>query len=160
MSFTHIQKSESSIKVFLQILILIRVGAKIFKKPVFANVFAKIDKLKFYQLACEVKQFKTALMLFEDVASDTNSDVHLQDHYQTLQHVYESLDDDDLVFGLPERTTLEYSISMINRVGNSDDRLRFSSAGFDTDMMLNQEPSYSNIVGFCQLRVFWECQEH
>ena len=92
-------------------------------------------------------------MLFEDVASDTNSDVHLQDHYQTLQHVYESLDDDDLVFGLPERTTLEYSISMINRVGNSDDRLRFSSAGFDTDMMLNQEPSYSNIVGFCQLRV-------
>ncbi|KAL1576399.1 Serine/threonine-protein kinase Tel1 [Candida albicans] len=141
------KKSESSIKVFLQILILIRVGAKIFKKPVFANVFAKIDKLKFYQLACEVKQFKTALMLFEDVASDTNSDVHLQDHYQTLQHVYESLDDDDLVFGLPERTTLEYSISMINRVGNSDDRLRFSSASFDTDMMLNQEPSYSNIVG-------------
>ena len=107
-----------------------------------------------------MKQFKTALMLFEDVASDTNSDVHLQDHYQTLQHVYESLDDDDLVFGLPERTTLEYSISMINRVGNSDDRLRFSSAGFDTDMMLNQEPSCSNIVGFCQLRVFWECQEH
>ena len=49
---------------------------------------------------------------------------------------------------------------MINRVGNSDDELRFSSAGFDTDMMLNQEPSYSNIVGFCQLRVFWECQEH
>ncbi|RCK57466.1 Serine/threonine-protein kinase TEL1 [Candida viswanathii] len=139
-------KSESSKRIFLQIVILIRVGAKYANRQVFNTVFANINKLEYYQLASEVKLFKTAMMIFEDAVSDDNYERALEDHYLTLQTVYESIDDDDLLSGLPERTTMDYAISMINRVGNSMEQLRFSSAGLDTSMMLNQQPSYNGLV--------------
>ncbi|KAL6454284.1 TEL1 Serine/threonine-protein kinase TEL1 [Candida maltosa Xu316] len=139
-------KDESSIKIFLQILILIRIGAKSSNKKCFENVFDKVDKLQFYQLASKVKLFKTAVMLFEDSVSEESPKKALEDNYTTLQKVYESLDDEDLIFGLPEKTTMDYAISMINRLGNSTEQLRFSSAKFDTNTILNNQPSYQGIV--------------
>lgn len=141
------KKSESSVKIFLQIVILIRVGAKYANKQVFTNVFENINKLEFYRLASDLKLFKTAIMLFEDAVSDDHYEKVLEDHYRTLQTVYQSIDDDDLIFGLPEKTTMDYAISMINRVGNPTERLRFSSARLDTSMMLNLQPSYAGVIG-------------
>ncbi|EGW32355.1 uncharacterized protein SPAPADRAFT_153174 [Spathaspora passalidarum NRRL Y-27907] len=145
-AFVNSHNSKRSVaRIFLKIITTIRIGAyKNLDK--FLDVFEKVDVLSFYKLAVKNKHFRTAMMLFEDAVTLEQPGATLEDEYPSLRTVYESLDDDDLIYGLPEKPSLEYAISLEHRHGYSAELLQYSSAGFDSDITLTGKSTNYNIV--------------
>lgn len=124
-------------RVFVGILLGIRLASKIFNNPFFANVYQKVDILKYYELASMSKMHKSALMLFEDAFFDQVTPVSLESQYLTLQKVYEGLDDVDLIYGLPENTSLDHYLTLKFQVGASNIQFQYSSGYLDSSLKLN-----------------------
>ena len=132
-------------KLFIQILLVIRSEAKQ-HLHYFEDLYLKLDLLKFYEAALKSKLYKTALMIFEDHHSNTWMDVNWFLHQPNLFSIYESIDSEDLVYGLPEETTLEYAIRMTNTGSNAYERLMYQSSIFDADISFNQKTEGEGIL--------------
>ncbi|KAG7663890.1 uncharacterized protein J8A68_002578 [[Candida] subhashii] len=132
-------------RIFLRIVTLIRIGAKKGLQS-FSTVLSNINLVSFYKLAAENKHFKTSMMLFEDSINLDNPKKALMDNYETLQFVYESIDDKDLLYGLPERIDLQYAISMASSLGSSEEQLEYNCGAFDTDVALEGDSRNSEII--------------
>ncbi|CAI5760716.1 unnamed protein product [Candida verbasci] len=130
-------KSKLSIKILLDVLVLIRIGTKL-NIPSYKEVYNNVNLSKYSELATEVKLYKIALILFEDRPANLEND------YLKLQHIYENLDDDDLIYGLPERTSMEHTLSMIQRFGTNNEKLQYSNGLLDANLKLNQ--SFNNDI--------------
>lgn len=130
-------KKIEAIKTFVGILLSVRIASKTSTNPSFTNVYARVDVLRYYELATECKMYKSALQLFEDVFCDTRSSVLLESQYLTLQNVYEGLDDTDLIYGLPEKTSLDHCLNLKFRLGASDVQFQYSSGYLDASLKLN-----------------------
>lgn len=128
-------KDEKAINLFIRLVLMIRIGARK-GLTTFGNVLSEINLLKFYHLAASNKLPKTALLIFEEIYCDDTKILDWNLESKTLSSVYESLNDVDLVNGIPERTTVEYALSMINRGEDTQNQLRFSSAIFDANITL------------------------
>lgn len=144
--FLNSKKSDSATsRIFIRVISLLRIGAKKGMSS-FSTVSRKVDLLSYYNLAAENRLFKTAMMLFEDAIDWDDTQKSLMDNYDTLKRVYESIDDKDLLYGLPEKTTLEYAISMTYSLGHSSEQLEYSCGAFDTDVVLEGECKNTDIL--------------
>lgn len=143
--FTKLQipKTEA-IELFIRILLLIRIGAKK-ALPDFAKVIIAIDMEAFYKLAAHTKLYKTAFLLFEDWKSTLIDQSITIDDAKTLSAIYLSIDDDDLVYGLPAETSVEYALNSIGQMWSAD-QLKFDSATFDAQLSLNSKVKDSKIL--------------
>ncbi|KAI5970016.1 TEL1 [Candida margitis] len=140
-SFANLKHpKKDSIRVFVGILLSVRIASKTSNNPSFSRVFEKVDILKYYELASECKMYKSALMLFEDAFSDPRSSVLLESQHSTLQTVYEGLDDTDLIYGLPEKTSLDHCLTSRLEMGASDVQFQYSSGYLDASLKLNAPP--------------------
>lgn len=137
--------NNESTKLFIRILLVIRSQAKQ-HLHYFEDLYLKLDLLKFYEAALKSKVYKTALMIFEDHHSNTDMDVNWSLFQPSLSSIYESIDCEDLVYGLPEETTLEYAIRMTNTGSNASERLMYQSSIFDADISFNQKTEGEGIL--------------
>lgn len=144
--FSKLSSYESDFVEFLiQTLLKIRMGAKRLI-PVFMEVYLSINLYYFYRIAAKNNYSKTALMLFEDDVSKSNKLIDWQGNSKLLSNIYESIDNDDLIFGLPEETSLEYAINMINRKKEISDQFRFDSGLFDTSISFDLEAKNTRVL--------------
>ncbi|CAK9440093.1 uncharacterized protein LODBEIA_P41930 [Lodderomyces beijingensis] len=137
----------SATRIFLKVILSIRsLGKKSTEKGCHLRVFNQLNVGQYYQLASKCKVFKSAIMLFEDVFFNAeDAQYALESRYDDLQRIYENLDSQDLVYGLPVRTTLDHALSTINRVGMPQTKSRFNSGCVDVSLKLNEAPDQSCI---------------
>lgn len=144
--FAKLRSYESDfIELLIQILLKIRIGAKK-SIPIFMEVYLSLNINYFYEIAAKHKYFKTALMLFEDDVSKHEKHIDWLSNSRLLSNIYESIDNEDLIFGLPEETSLEYAINMINRRNETSDQLKFDSGLFDTNISFDLERRNTGIL--------------
>ncbi|CUM52324.1 Serine/threonine-protein kinase TEL1 [Debaryomyces fabryi] len=144
--FSKLHSYESDFVEFLiQTLLKIRMGAKK-SIPIFMEVYLSLNLDYFYRIAAENNYSKTALMLFEDELSNSEKVIDWLGNSKLLSNIYESIDNDDLIFGLPEETSLEYAINMINRRKESSDQFRFDSGLFDTSISFDLETKNTRVL--------------
>lgn len=133
------------VDLVLQIILKIRIGAKK-QIQLFVDVYLNLDLDRYFRIAANHQFYSTALMLLEDSYSDSDKAVDWRSHSNILSKIYESIDNEDLIFGLPEETSLEYAVRMINRSNETSDHLKFSSGIFDTNISFNMESTNTNIL--------------
>ncbi|KAI5952922.1 TEL1 [Candida theae] len=130
-------RNKDAIRTFVEILVSVRIAAKTSTNPSFARVCENVDTLRYYELATESRMYKSALMLFEDVFCTARSSQLLESQYSTLQTVYDGLDDIDLNYGLPEKTTLDSFLNSKFRADASHVQFQYSSGCLDASLKLN-----------------------
>ncbi|KAI3402488.2 TEL1 [Candida oxycetoniae] len=144
---------------FLNVLRYIRIAAKTSRLSAYKRVFDKVSVKEYYQVAIKSKMFKTAMMLFEDACFNDDFTDPLDIHYDELRTIYENLDYEDLIYGLPERTTLEHILSMINTSSaitstsastttststtTTTTQFQYSSGLLDTSLKLDEPPAWT-----------------
>ncbi|KAG5419820.1 TEL1 [Candida metapsilosis] len=126
-----------SIKVFVGILLAVRIASKTTSNSSFASVYDKVDKLRYHELATECKMYKSALMIFEDVSSKMGEASLGTSHSSTLQAIYYGLDDIDIHYALPEKTNLDHLLNSKFRTGASDVQFQYSSGYLDASLKLD-----------------------
>lgn len=131
-------------RLILEILLSVRFGS-IKKVKAFEDVYNSIDGRSFFPLAISCKMFRTALMLFEEEQKDYQ-ETDLGICKPILSQIYEGIDEEDLYYGLPEETTLEYAFQRITKTSNSDDGLKISSAILDLKISSHSMTSNNNLI--------------
>lgn len=136
---------DKSIGLFINIILLIRIGSR---KGLthFENVMKAIDLKGICKVAAHNKLFKTAVMLYEDSCCEEPDYSLLLDDNKFLSSVYESIDTEDLIYGLPAETSLDYALKMLSRDHESSDQLKVDSATFDASISLDLQPKRTNIL--------------
>ncbi|KAK6458178.1 phosphatidylinositol kinase [Scheffersomyces xylosifermentans] len=145
--FVHLKSTdEKSISLFTEIVLVLRIGARK-QIPQFVEVMEGIDIDGFFEMAAKNKLYKTALMLKEDFNSSGSSKKSRGgDNSALLSRVYESIDNEDLIYGLQAETSLDFVMSMVNRGADSSEQLLYNSAVFDTEMSLHSNRRNSSIL--------------
>ncbi|KAI5963104.1 TEL1 [Candida pseudojiufengensis] len=147
-SFPKLKNIDQATKhILLKIIQSIRIAAKTSNFKRFSNVLSRIDLLEFFKMAAESKLYKFAYMIFEDIYAGTeDSTEYLQNHYSSLQQVYENLDENDLIYGLPEKTGLDQTLKMIANTASSEVQFQYSSACLDTSLKLNSRDLNDSLI--------------
>lgn len=134
-------KTKELVSLFSKVVLLVRMGAKS-KIPVFEKMYQKIDLESFYRLAAKNKQYKTALLFFEEFCNRSEDSNILSHDSKILSEIYNSIDDEDLIYGLPEKTSLDYTLSMISRSADAQERVQYNSGLLDASLSLRSGPPY------------------
>lgn len=137
--------SNEAVDLFTRVILFIRVGAKQ-KLPLFRGIYEGIDLTKFYTVACRNKLHKTSLLLLEDAYSNEPESKGWLNDTELLASIYESIDDPDLIYGLPEETSLSYAISVIRRGYDTSQEVKLSSGLLDARVSLGQNTTGSPLI--------------
>lgn len=124
-----------TIDLFADIVLHIRVGA-MSGSAIFSELFKQFDHEGLYLIIKESSRSKAALMLFEDSVNGKFEQINWDLHRPILFNIYESINDEDLFFGLPEDATLNHALKMIERVGATSEKVRYNSALLDASFTL------------------------
>ncbi|ODV93192.1 hypothetical protein PACTADRAFT_82550 [Pachysolen tannophilus NRRL Y-2460] len=130
--------SSESKELFVDLVLLIRIGAKLELKD-FISIYETLNWKNIYYDAIDIGRPHTALVLMENYYTDviTSTSTAWQDERSFLTKVYKSINDDDLIFGLPVEPSLQYGINLINRRNeNSWEKLMFNNGIFETSLVL------------------------
>ena len=138
-------KDRNLIELLTKIVLLIRTGQK--KGIVyFDDLMESIDLRKVVEVVSAQKLSKTALLLFEELHGDDYSLLDWQLERKLLSEIYDSIDDEDIIHGIPEKATVDYAISMMNGGIDNFNQLKFSSALFDAEISLDSAQPNTNIL--------------
>jgi ataxia telangiectasia mutated family protein len=138
-------KDRNLIELLTRIVLLLRTGEK--KGNVyFDDLMESIDLRKVVEVVSAKKLSKTALLLFEELHSDDYTILDWQLERKVLSVIYDSIDDEDIIHGIPEKATVDYAISMMNCGIDNFNQLKFSTALFDAEISLNLARSDTNIL--------------
>lgn len=124
--------------LFIRILLEVRSNYKK-KLAFFEEIYSKMDLIAFFKIAAGSQLMKTSLLFLEDALNsndETNESVLVRET-KTLQSVYESIDDDDLIFGLPIEPSMKYAMNIINRGNANYNQVKFNSGMFDAEITLS-----------------------
>ncbi|KAK6466084.1 phosphatidylinositol kinase [Scheffersomyces coipomensis] len=133
---------EEAISVFTKIILLIRIGAKNQFKE-FKQIWDNIDSKQLFKKCIKDNKFKTALMMFEDSQEFYDEFVISSLDVEDLSQVYDSINEEDLLYGLPERSSFDYALS---KGDNSTKKLALESAKFDASLSLNARLNDTDIL--------------
>lgn len=125
-----------SIELFSNIVLHLRVGAKA-GLDIFSEIYSKLEHEKIFMIIKESNLSKTSLMIFEDSIGGKFENVNWPIHRLVLADIYNSIDDEDLLYGLPEDATLGHALRMIERVGESSEKVKYNSGLLDASMTWN-----------------------
>lgn len=103
----------------------------------FQNLYKSLDLLRLFLAFKDTSLSKVSLLLFEDHAKKDPQKC-MKAFEQPLFQVYESLDEFDLLVGLPEKCTIKSSIDLLKQAASSSDRLKYESAILDSSMLFKQ----------------------
>ncbi|KAG2733185.1 hypothetical protein G9P44_004175 [Scheffersomyces stipitis] len=137
-------KDTMCISFFLDVVLYLRMGAQMGLGQ-FVDVTRDLDVVSFSEMAASINRYKTSMMLLEACFYEDPKRSILVSNTLTRK-VYESIDDEDLIFGLKEEPSLDFVLSMVNRNSSSMEQLAFSSAIFDSSIALSFGSRPTNIL--------------
>lgn len=126
---------QESISLIKEIVLLIRAGATQ-KVEIFAELYASLNLENMFQIIKESNLPKLSLMVFEDLIDGKVDNVRWVAHRKPIAAIYESLDEKDMLSGLPEDGSLNYNFEIIDELENSLDRMRYSNGFLDASMAI------------------------
>ena len=129
-------------ETLLKLLFLIRFRSKQ-NHTRFKHIYCNLNIGHICGIISGHKFFKSALLFLEDDFSETQKDWKSLPY---ISQIFESIDDDDLAYGLPEETTFGNAIKKIYRTENPSESMKFSLAEFDSYLSLNQEADSSSVL--------------
>lgn len=125
-----------AIEMIKDTVLLVRIGAKL-GLEVFKEFYAFLNKSELFMIIKEGSFPKSALMIFEDSINGKLESIDWNFQTSTLTSIYESLDDEDLLQGLPEDPSVVHALKLISQFGTSAEKVHFSSGELDASLMLN-----------------------
>jgi len=131
--------SKEKLIIVLKLCYFLRIGMEENKN--FKAIFQNLNLVKIYKLASHVGLAKFGLMTFELYFTDISlhKSERWTDDTMTLKKIYETLDDSDLLYGLPVDPSLGYAISTMNREpSNGWKSITFNSANIDSTISLQE----------------------
>ncbi|ODV81910.1 uncharacterized protein CANTADRAFT_45339 [Suhomyces tanzawaensis NRRL Y-17324] len=143
----NMEMPNEMIRLFMDILVSMRIC---FRKGLsaFGAIFDSLDLEICYKLASEINLYHTALMIFEDKMNGSNINcVNMKTENPNsiiLRKIYQSLDDEDLVYGLPVETSLDYAFKLVETT--SSDLFNFDSGYLDAHITLDDKNTPSGPV--------------
>ncbi|CUM62627.1 uncharacterized protein PRCAT00000181001 [Priceomyces carsonii] len=142
--FKFYSQSEEFSDLLINIILAIRVGArKKIKK--YALIYQNVLVEDLILIASSVRLFKTAILFLEDMQHGRDN-IECSIDLNRFSYIFESIDDEDYVYGLPEKTTIDYAISVIEREGHTSDVLKLTSGMLDANTTLNFNYDRSNVL--------------
>lgn len=131
-------------KLLARIILGVRIGSKK-NMSAFNTLERKLNLQNFILFTSNAGLCKTSLMLFEDC--HTNSDnLLIKDNSDLLKKIYSSIDDEDLVYGLPIDTSLEHTIEGLGTLGNGNNNIQLSYGKFDTNLFFQHGNDNSGVL--------------
>ncbi|CAH2351301.1 serine/threonine-protein kinase Tel1p [[Candida] railenensis] len=119
----------------------------------FERVYSKLDFIDLFKIAA-LQDASTSLMLLEDKLSTGESEIDksietrrqdlLNSETKTLQTIYESIGDEDMINGLPIEPSLQFAINMLNKDSSNIDQVKFSSSSYDAELTLSNTEDQNN----------------
>lgn len=112
------------------IIVSLRIGSKL-EGSTFQKLYSQLDSERLFSVLKDSKDSKTALMIFEDATTGNNKGVNWIKWRSSIGKIYEDIDDLDMLYGIPEDSTLSSAIELLKRTGPSSDNLRNNFALLD-----------------------------
>lgn len=130
--------------IILKTILMIRQATKTHIS--FSKIYENLNLLKVGEIAAKFNFFKTSLMLLEHGVSTERITSWADKPY--VERLFESIDDSDLIDGLPQETNLQTALKSIWRHNESTERIKFEFANYDSKLLLNLEanPGDSNLI--------------
>ena len=97
------------IKLLKNLILLLRYGHYNGNRH-FSRLYQKLDLQSLCNCLIEIGEYNTSFLLFEEIHMENNG----SDYFCILQKIYENLDDNDFMRGLPLATTLSANLLRIN----------------------------------------------
>ncbi|CCE83938.1 Piso0_004535 [Millerozyma farinosa CBS 7064] len=129
--------TNNTVRTFLEIVLFLRMGSSE-GVPNFGVVYDSIDLSKVYKISLEQNLPETALLFFEEYFYKNSFRSWLQNSSE-LSDIYEMIDNNDLIHGLPQETSIDHSLKMLYRFSDPLQKLHFSSAELDAKMTLGSD---------------------
>lgn len=131
-----IELPKASIELFVELVLLIRIGAKSNNEK-FSRIYEKLNFPPIYEAALKIHKNKAALMIFEDYYTTLtnlpiNDVLNIPKYSVVLKHIYENLDDKDLMFGMPIIPELDYGMKILRNNGLKWGEMMFDNAKFES----------------------------
>lgn len=127
----------TTVRTFLEVVLLLRMGSSEGISN-FRVVYDSIDLSKVYKISLEQNLPETALLFFEEYFYKNPNRLWPQNSSE-LSNIYEMIDNDDLIHGLPQETSIDHSLKMLYRFSDPLQKLHFSSAELDARMSLGSD---------------------
>lgn len=134
-----------SIRLIKNILLLVRVGA-MKRIEVFTDLYESLNLENLFKIIKESNLPKMSLMIFEDSVGGKIEKVDWKMHRKSIATIYRSLDEKDILSGLPEDGSINYTKGIIDELESSFDKLRYSNGFLDASMALSGNVLSSNMV--------------
>lgn len=134
-----------SIGLIKDIILLIRIGA-MQKIDVFSDLYGKLNLENMFQIIKESNVPKMSLMIFEDAINGKVETVNWNTHRKAITAIYESLDEKDMLSGLPEDGTLNNTAGIIDELEDSLDKMRYSNGFLDASMAITGNVLSSSMI--------------
>lgn len=113
------------------VVLHIRIGARS-KMKEFETLYDSLDLARIFRLIRTSKMSKSALMILEDSLDRENTSFNWDDNRTSMMELYESIDDVDLLFGVPDNPSLLTALHMIEQTGSSSEKLKNTLALFNS----------------------------
>ncbi|CAH6720114.1 serine/threonine-protein kinase Tel1p [[Candida] jaroonii] len=132
------------IKILIKTMLLIRTSSTLGNPP-FKLVYSNTNVVELCNLASKFGFFETALMLLEE--SITHNVVGPKWHQlDFVSDIYESINDEDLLEGLPQEPNLDIMFKRITRDPQSDEKLKYQFADFDSNLTFNLNSDKTSLL--------------
>lgn len=125
----HIMGKEG-VYLLADIVLRLRIGSKIEGSP-FIKAYNKLNLIEVFTALNSSARSKSALMILEDATKGLLENIDWNLHRGSLIRIYESIDDYDMLFGIPENANLSSAMQMEGRLGSTSDVLKNSMAHLD-----------------------------
>ncbi|ODV84573.1 hypothetical protein CANARDRAFT_213456 [[Candida] arabinofermentans NRRL YB-2248] len=141
---------QDALKLFLELVLLIRIGTKYGHKK-YVSIYEELPHDKIYHAAQVAGSSKAALMLMEDLYHNNRGKYPTSwtTERDFLFDVYSSINESDLIFGLPIDPTLEYGLNILRNKEIKGSGLMFENASFETSLARGEQSDTgsNNLVG-------------
>lgn len=120
-----------------RIVICVRIGSKQ-EGGIYQRLYSKLNLEKVYLVLKDSMHSKTALLVLEDATQGKGSNVDWVKWRTSILKIYESVDDLDMLYGVPQEPTLSNTVHMLKRIASTSEILRNDLAILDSAALRNE----------------------
>ncbi|CAI4054832.1 DNA-binding protein kinase TEL1 SKDI_02G0220 [Saccharomyces kudriavzevii IFO 1802] len=125
----NVRDSKMKLKLLFGIIKMVRMGSR-YKERNCLRAYSGLNLENICQISLRIGESKFGYLLFEEVNMQETREMNIN----TLQKIYESINDSDFIAGLPVPHSIEGVLNSINRIeSNTWKRFLFNNADFDAN---------------------------
>lgn len=138
----HVKDSEIKLKMLFNVIKMIRMGSRC-KERNCLRIYSSLDLQEICQISLKIEEFKFGYLLFEEMNMPNIREMNIN----TLQKIYECINDGDFLAGLPVPHSIEGVLNSINRIDSDTwKRFLFNNADFDANYTTSLEEEKESLI--------------